>query len=121
MIDLPRFDVFATLDLYYSTNTKSDVPYFSPERVFTPSLIVAFEHVTWRRYRRSFVQALQLTPGGTIQEGFGADVIGAVQYEHRWRWDPRYEVSYGVRAASRVFDGDREQSWAGFVQLTVRF
>ena len=121
VIDLPRFDVFATLDLYYSTNTKSNVPYFSPELVFTPSLIVAFEHVTWRRYRRSFVQALQLTPGGTFQEGFSADVIGAVQYEHRWRWDPRYEVSYGVRAASRVFDGDREQSWAGFVQLTVRF
>src|SRR5262245_10008255 len=114
VVDLPRLDVIATLDLYYSTNTETNVPYFSPERIFTPSVILTAEHVTWRRYRRSFVQALQLTLGGTFQEGFGADVIGGVQYEHRWRWDPRFELSYGLRAGSRVFDGDREQNYAGF-------
>jgi biofilm PGA synthesis protein PgaA len=84
-------------------------------------VVLSAEHVTWRRYRRSFVQALQLTLGGTFQEGFDADVIGDVQYEHRWRWDPRFELSYGLRAGSHVFDGDREQSYAGFVQVTVRF
>jgi biofilm PGA synthesis protein PgaA len=121
VVDLPRLDVVATLDLYYSTNTEQNVFYYSPERVFTPSVVVSAEHVTWRRYRRSFVQALQLTLGGTFQGGFDAAVIGDVQYEHRWRWDPRFELSYGLRAGSHVFDGDREQSYAGFVQVTVRF
>jgi biofilm PGA synthesis protein PgaA len=121
VIDVPRFDVIATLDLYYSANAETNVPYFSPESVFTPSVVLAAEHVTWRRYRRSFVQALQLTLGGTVQEGFGGDVIGAVRYEHRWRWDPRYELSYGVRAGSRVYDGDRQEEYGAFLQVTARF
>jgi biofilm PGA synthesis protein PgaA len=121
VVDQPRFDVFATLDLYYSTNSKSTGPYFSPPHIFTPSLAVLAEHVAWRRYRSSFVQALQLSVGGTFQDGFGGDVIGGAEYTHRWRWDPRFELSYGIRAASRVFDGGREADYGGFVQLTARF
>jgi biofilm PGA synthesis protein PgaA len=121
VIDRPRFDVVVTLDLYYSTNTESNVPYYSPERVFTPSLVVLAEHVTWRRYRRSFVQALQLSLGGTFQEGFDGAVIGGAAYTHQWRWDPRYELTYGVRAASRVFDGGREADYGAFIQLNARF
>src|SRR5262249_40066948 len=121
VVDLPRFDVTATLDLYYSTNTQNNVPYFSPSEIFTPSLVVLAEHVAWRRYRRSFVQALELSIGGTFEEGFAGAVIGGGQYVHRWRWDPRYELSYGIRGASRVFDGGREADYGGFVQLNARF
>jgi biofilm PGA synthesis protein PgaA len=121
VFDRPRFDVTATLDLYYSTNTESNVFYYSPTSVFTPSVIVLLEHLAWRRYRSSLVQALQLTLGGTFQEGFAGAAIGGAEYSHRWRWDPRFELSYGIRAGSRVFDGDREADYAGFVQLNARF
>jgi biofilm PGA synthesis protein PgaA len=121
VIDWPLFTVTAMGDFYASTNTKTDVAYFSPESIFTPTASLLFEHVTWRRYRQSFVQALTLTVGGTWQKGFDGAPIGAVAYEHRWQFGPQWELTYGVLFASRVFDGDREQEIDGFVQLNVRF
>jgi biofilm PGA synthesis protein PgaA len=121
VLDWPGFTVTASAELYVSTNTRSDVAYFSPEHIFTPTLSLVAEHVAWRRYRRSFVHALTLTGGGTFQEGFDGAPIGVVAYEHRWRFGPRIELSYGILLASRVFDGDREAEVAGFTQLGVRF
>jgi biofilm PGA synthesis protein PgaA len=121
VIDWPLFTVTAIAELYASTNSKTDVAYFSPERIFTPTISLLAEHVTWRRYRRSFVQALTLTVGGTWQTGFDGAPIGAVAYEHRWVFGPQWELTYGVLFASRVFDGDREQEIDGFVQLNMRF
>jgi biofilm PGA synthesis protein PgaA len=121
VLDWPGFTVTASAELYVSTNSRSDVAYFSPERIFTPTFSLVAEHVAWRRYRRSFVHALTLTGGGTFQEGFDGEPIGVVAYEHRWRFAPWIELSYGILFASRVFDGDREAEVAGFTQLSVRF
>jgi biofilm PGA synthesis protein PgaA len=121
VIDRPLFTVTAIVELYASTNSKTDVPYFSPERIFTPTVSLLAEHVTWRRYQRSFVQALTLGVGGTWQKGFDGAPIGSIAYEHRWQFGLQWELTYGILFASRVFDGDREQDWDGFVQLNVRF
>ena len=121
VIDRPLFTVAATVELYVSTNTRTDVPYFSPERIFTPTVSLLAEHVTWRQYRRSFAQTLTLTVGGTWQAGFDGAPIGAVAYEHRWQFGLQWELTYGVLFASRVFDGDREAEVDGFVQLNMRF
>jgi hypothetical protein len=59
--------------------------------------------------------------GGTWQKGFDGAPIGSIAYEHRWQFGLQWELTYGILFASRVFDGDREQDWDGFVQLNVRF
>ena len=109
------------VELYYSTNSRTDVAYFSPEWIFTPTVAVVVEHVAWRRYRRSLVHALTGTVGGTWQSGFDAEPIGSIAYEHRWGFGPQADVAYGILFGSRVFDGDREKEVSGFVQLSVRF
>ncbi len=61
---------------------RHDGPYFAPERVYaTASADLLAEHVTWRRYRRSFVQALGLTAGGRLPGGvrMGRDRRGRVR------------------------------------------
>jgi biofilm PGA synthesis protein PgaA len=121
VLDRPLFTLTAEVELYYSTNSRTNVPYFSPEWIFTPTVALVAEHVAWRRYRWSFVHALTGTIGGTFQEGFDGEPIGLVAYEHRWQLGPRVDLSYGILFASRVFDGDREQEVAGFTQLSVRF
>ncbi len=95
--------------------------YFSPEWRFSPTLDLTAEHLAWRRYRLSFVHALTVSGGGTFQAGFEAAPIGRVAYEHRWRLGRRVDLSYGLLLASRVFDGDREEEYGGFTQLSVRF
>lgn len=121
VLDRPLFTLTATAELYVTTNSKTDVAYFSPEWLLSPTVAFIAEHVAWRRYRWSFVHALTGTVGGTFQSGFTGAPIGIVAYEHRWRFGPRVDLSYGVLFGSRVFDGDREQQWLGFTELSVRF
>ena len=84
VLDRPLFTLTGIVDLYYSTNSRTDVAYFSPEWVFTPTVALVAEHVAWRRYRQSFVHALTGTVGGTFQAGFDGEPIGSIAYEHRW-------------------------------------
>jgi biofilm PGA synthesis protein PgaA len=121
VIDWPRFTVTSLVELYYTANSRTDVVYFSPEWLFSPTLSAVIEHVAWRRYRRSFVHALTLMVGGTFQSGFDGEPIGSAAYEHRWLLGRQIALSYGILVASRVYDGDREQQVEGFVQLGVRF
>ncbi len=121
VLDLPRFTLTGAVDLYFATNSRTDVAYFSPERLFSPTVALTAEHLAWRRYRWSFVHALTGTVGGTFQSGFAGAPIGGVAYEHRWQFGLRVDLSYGILFGSRVFDGDREQEIAAFTQLNVRF
>jgi biofilm PGA synthesis protein PgaA len=121
VLDRPGLTLTGIVELYYSTNSRTDVAYFSPGWIFTPTVALVAEHVAWRRYRRSFVHALTGTIGGTFQQGFDGEPIGILAYEHRWQLGPQVDLSYGILFGSRVFDGDREQEVAGFTQLSVRF
>jgi biofilm PGA synthesis protein PgaA len=121
VVDVPRFDLTAGLELYGSTNTRSDTAYFSPEWMVTPAVALIADHLAWRRYRKVFVQTGVLTVGGTFQKGFDAAPIVEARYEHRWGWEPRFELAYGVRGGSRVFDGDRQEEYGGFVEFRGRF
>jgi len=121
VLDRPRFTVTAIVELYYSTNSRTDVAYFSPEWIFSPTVSLVAEHVAWRRYRKSFVHALTVAGGATLQSGFDAGPIVNVAYEHRWQLGPQVSLSYGIAVGSNVFDGDREERIVGFAQLGVRF
>jgi hypothetical protein len=121
VLDRPRLTVTAIVELYYSTNSRSDGAYFSPEWIFSPTVSLVTEHVAWRRYRRSFVHALSVAGGATLQSGFDAEPIVNVAYEHRWQLCPQIALSYGIAFGSNVFDGDREQRIVGFLQAGVRF
>jgi biofilm PGA synthesis protein PgaA len=121
VFDRPLFTLTGIVDLYYSTNSRTDVAYFSPEWGFTPTVALVAEHVAWRRYRQSFVHALTGTAGGAFQAGFDGEPIGSIAYEHRWQFGRQVALSYGILFASRVFDGDREDEVSGFLQFNVRF
>jgi biofilm PGA synthesis protein PgaA len=121
VLDRPRFTLTGHVELYYSTNSRPDRVYFSPEWIFSPTVALVAEHVAWRRYRRSFVHALTGMVGGTFQSGFDGEPIGSVAYEHRWALGRQLYLSYGILWASRMFDGDRENEISGFAQLNVRF
>ena len=121
LVDVPRFALTAILELYGSTNSRTDVAYFSPGWIVTPDVAVEAEHLAWRRYRTSLTQALVLTVGATFQQGFDGAPIVVGRYEHRWHWNPRFELTYGVEAGSRVFDGGRQQDYSTYVQFRGKF
>jgi biofilm PGA synthesis protein PgaA len=121
LVDIPHFDLTGHLGLFASANSNQDVAYYSPERDLTASGGLQAEHVLWRHYDDSLVQAFTIDAGAYAEKGFGTGWVGSVGYEHRWRFDPMTEIRYGVVLGRHVFDGDPEQSVAVTFGLSQRF
>ncbi len=106
---------------YTSTNSLVGAPYFNPSRDRSFSLGVEADHLTWRRYERSFNQRLVATLGSYWQQGYGAGVVGGLRYEHVWRNDPLTELRYGIELARSRYDGVAERNGIFFATLNHRF
>ena len=121
LIDVPHFELTGRASIWGSTNKLQDVRYYSPEEDLTATAGATAEHVIWRNYDDSLVQAISLDAGVYAQKGFGSDWIGILGYEHRWRLGPRTEFHYGVQLSRRVFDAEPEEGFAAIFGLSQRF
>ena len=97
------------LDLYASRASQEGGPYFNPSRDGSLTYVIDHDWLTWRKYDQSFTQRFVVGGGGYWQEGFGTHLIGLGRYEHQWRFNPRWQIHYGIGVASRVYDGERER------------
>jgi biofilm PGA synthesis protein PgaA len=117
----PDLEVTGLAETYASKNTRQDVPYYSPKGDLSATGGVLLEHVLWRRYDDSLVQALTIDGGSYAERGFRGDWIGTLAYEHRWRFDPLTEFHYGLMWTRRVYDGDVEKTVTLTLGLAQRF
>jgi len=121
LIDQPHFDLDLRPEYYASRNSKLGVPYFNPVSDQALTLAVEAEHVISRRYDRSWVQRVVFAAGSYRQEGFGAGTIGSLSYEQRYRFDPTFEIRYGLEMNRRIYDGTAERALTGFFSVNKRF
>ncbi len=107
--------------LFYSQNSRSNVPYFSPKR--QASAEISFDHdwLSYQHYDTRWHQRLSLTVGQSWQQGFVDDFIYSLGYQHRWKAFNRLELVYGTNYGKRYYDGDKEYSWHYFARLNWRF
>ncbi len=121
LINLPGFDLTGSAEAYASNNSRRDAQYYNPSHDLSLTGGLLGEHVLWRRYENSFVQALKVDGGRYSEGGFPDNWIATINYEHRWRFDPLTEFRYGVMLSRRVYDGSVEKSATLVIGLTQRF
>jgi biofilm PGA synthesis protein PgaA len=121
LIDIPHFDLTGRIDLFASTNSEQDGLYYAPEQDLTATAGLLAEHVLWRRYEASLVQALSVDAGLYAEKGYPSDWVAGIGYEHRWAFAPRTEFRYGVMLTRNVYDGDAEEGLALTFGLQQRF
>jgi|HubBroStandDraft_6_1064221.scaffolds.fasta_scaffold13637_3 biofilm PGA synthesis protein PgaA len=121
LINLPGFDLTGNAEAYASSNSRRNAPYYNPSHDLSVTGGLLAEHVLWRRYENSLVQALKVDGGLYSEGGFHDNWIATINYEHRWRFDPLTEFRYGVLLSRRVYDGSVEKSVTLVVGLTQRF
>ena len=121
LIDQPHFDLDLRPEYYASRNSKLGAPYFNPVNDQALTLALEAEHVISRRYDRSWVQRVVFAAGNYKQEGFGSGTIGSLSYEQRYRFDPTFEIRYGLETNRRIYDGTAERALTGFFSLNKRF
>jgi biofilm PGA synthesis protein PgaA len=120
LINLPGFDLTGLAEGYASSNDRPNAPYYNPTRDLALTGGLLAEHLLWRRYDNSLVQALTVDAGLYSEYGFADNWIGTVNYEHRWRFDPLTEFHYGIMLTRRIYDGSVENTLMFIVGLRQR-
>jgi biofilm PGA synthesis protein PgaA len=108
LVDIPHLDIDGRIELYGSTNSRTDVPYYSPESDYSVQGALHADHVYYRHYDHLFAQQLDLGYGFYDQQGYGARWIGHIRYEHRYRFTPWLEALAGLEYGQNVYDGHAE-------------
>jgi biofilm PGA synthesis protein PgaA len=121
LINIPHFDLSATGEVFASHNNRPAAPYYNPDSDLTVDAGLLAEHMIWRRYDDSWVQALSVSAGLYSEAHFRSSAIATVNYEHRWRFDPFMELHYGVQLKRRVYDGSVENSAALTLGMLWKF
>jgi biofilm PGA synthesis protein PgaA len=121
LINVPHFDLTGRADAYASSNSLGGIaPYYNPSQDLSLTGGFLAEHMLWRRYDNSLVQALTVDAGLYAEQGYANNWIGTLNYEHRWRFDPFTEFRYGVMLMRRVYDGSVENTLGVTVGLRQR-
>jgi biofilm PGA synthesis protein PgaA len=88
----------------YSTFSRQDVNYFSPEYLYDFYLIPMVEHTWRRRYEKAWVDRLYLGLGQQWQKGFGAENVGYIRYELDHRYSDTFSALVGVTYSLKNYD-----------------
>jgi biofilm PGA synthesis protein PgaA len=114
---------FATfLNLGYSINTlPANGFYFSPKQDAIASITFDNDWLTYRNYETDFHQRVAVTIGDYWQQDYGSNMVGNIQYEHRWRLGTDVELNYGVARNYRYYDDALTESWLMYLSADIRF
>lgn len=113
----PVFKLDSILGLATSRNSASNAVYFNPSSDKEATATLVAEWTTWRRYRRSMIQQVQVFGGRYWQEGFASGATSGAQYGHAWAIDDVFTVSYGIGTGKHPYDGVQERRDYGYLNL----
>ncbi len=121
LVEGMRYRLDGKLTAYHQANSKERAAYFNPVRQTTIGLGLDNRWETWRRYEKSMHQRLSIEAGTSSQKGFDTELVWKIGYEHHWSFSRQLRLSYGISRARPIYDGNREYTTRGFINLYARF
>ncbi|PPD48497.1 MAG: hypothetical protein CTY13_04580, partial [Methylobacter sp.] len=120
-INTPIYKLGTYLNAGLSANTSQNVFYYSPKKDASVSLTLDNDLLTYRHYETAFHQRLAVSVGNYWQETYGSNIVGNVQYEHRWQVANRFELSYGGVRGYHYYDDGLTKNWFMYLTADLRF
>lgn len=108
-------------ELFLSSNSRDDAPYFNPEHDLNLSITHLTEHTVWRIYDRAFVHRLFLTAGIYSQSGFSSKPVWTVHYQQEHDFSDTHSLLWGGSIARRSYDGNPVHEYSLYLTYTWRF
>jgi len=121
IISQPTYNLTLIPSLYASTNTRQDVSYYSPSQDFAASVSAQAEHIIYRRYEQVFGGRIKAGLGLYQEANYTGGVIGDISYEQFYRPNDEQEITYGVGANHRIYDGVPENTFIVYLRLNAHF
>ena len=107
--------------IYSASNSKDDVPYFSPKSSFGWSVGISNDWLMYRRYDFAMSHNLTGTLGQVDQSGYGAESTWSLEYRFYTNFNPRWGTYIGLNRNSNVYDSTREYATFVLCGLWGRF
>ncbi len=117
----PDLQISLQPKLSSSSNSRTDGPYFSPERDQSVDVLINLERSLWQRYDRSLSDRLTVGAGRYWQMGYGSGPVYEAAYTQTFKIRPRFELSYGAAWNRRLYDGVPESAVILNMQMMSRF
>ncbi len=108
-------------ELYLSSNSRDDAPYFNPDHDLNLSVTLMTEHTVWRIYDRAFVHRLFLTAGIYSQSDFSSEPVWTVHYQQEYDFSDIHSLLWGGYIARRVYDGNSVHEYSLYLTYRWRF
>lgn len=121
VVDVPRFDLEAGVELYSTANTRDDAPYYNPEADLHLKGTLLAEHILCRFYEKSVVQRLFGGIGVYGQKGYETGMTGSIRYELQYRFDPVLEATLGGELGRNRYDGEGEPYYKFNFMIHAKF
>lgn len=106
---------------YGMTNTKTDVPYFSPERFYSLYVVPTVEHTLYERYDQAFRHRLFLGLGQQWQKDDDSRAVWYARYEHDYNFTDTFAFLFGAIYSRRYYDGEETDVWDFYFTLKKYF
>lgn len=90
-----------------SSNSRTDVNYYSPETTTTYALTHLLDHTIYRRYEHAFVHRLYLGLGQFDQSQYSPELIWHGRYEHDYAFSEKTVLLWGVNFQRRFYDSEQ--------------
>jgi biofilm PGA synthesis protein PgaA len=108
-------------ELYLSSNSRDNAPYFNPDHDLNISITHLTEHTVWRIYDRAFIHRLFLTAGIYSQSGFSSEPVWSVHYQQEHDFSDTHSLVWGGYIARRSYDGNPVNEYSLYLTYTWRF
>jgi biofilm PGA synthesis protein PgaA len=114
-----RHQFSMNVELGTSSNTLANTAYYAPSRDFTGQATLKYQWTPWQDGDHAFSQNLYGTVGDYAERGFGSSFLWEIRIEHQWKLGTRATLMYGIGFASQCYDGARELSKLGYLNLKI--
>ena len=105
----------------WTTNSTSDVAYFSPEDLYSVYVTPMVEHVWYKRYQKLWLDRFYLGGGPQWQDELSSEFIWHSRYEQEIHFSDVCSLRVGVTYSSRNYDSENVGAWTFDASLRFKF
>ncbi len=109
------------LEGYLSTNSETELEYYSPEEFSSVYIIPMVEHVWYRHYESAMVDRLYVGIGTQKEKEFSEKGIWYIQYEQDYRISDTLAFLIGVNFSKKNYSGEYTDITSFYLTLTKNF
>jgi len=114
VLNTPDYKIRLGGEIYYLTNRKTRVDYFSPLYDLSVTLNPTFHWIHFSRYDKKVRSSVYSHIGVYKQYKYDHHPIGGIKYEQLIKLSKTFEFIWNVSWDRKVYDGDSTDVWGGF-------